>query len=67
MSDLAELWILTEARAARADRIARHERSIEQLRACTCGYPTIQFHNGHGHADVCPAVKLIQGAPQEIR
>jgi hypothetical protein len=62
VSDVKEFELLTQARSVRAEQIAKHERSIERLRVCTCGYPIIQFHNGHGHADVCPAAAMI-GTP----
>jgi hypothetical protein len=64
---LAEFPILTEARTARAEQIAKHERSIARLRACTCGYPIIRFKNGHGHAETCPVAKMIGDPPRRER
>jgi len=67
VSNIKEFEILGEAREARAKKIAAHERSIERLRACTCGYPVIVMHNGHGHADVCPVAEMIGNPPRRSR
>lgn len=62
--DVKELEILARARTQRAQKIAAHERSIERLRVCTCGYPIVLLHNGHGHADTCPVAAMIGTPPR---
>ena len=59
--------LLMRARAARAAKIVKHERSIVLLRACTCGYPIVRLHNAHGHAETCPAATLVGSPLRSVR